>query len=288
MKCPTQHIQLPPVLFICLFFFSACTSLTPRVSEKSKDLHVPSEAKAIISILKNQNHKLKTFKGLGKITILGKEEKEMTTRIAWIASAPDRMRITLNSASGQPVVSAASDGQWFYLVSHTDGDFYKKRATNSNMKRFFSISIKSEDIVNILAGRVPVEKYDSAALLGNRSIKGLPGNGFKGPSPSSPNGGIEGNENGYVLVLKNKWGDIREKIYLDGNKKDVHKIEIFDFTGVLVYRVEFDRMQEIKAYRVPSRLKVSNDDGAGFRLDLDRYWADATVSSSIFTLTPPK
>ena len=62
---------------------------------------------------------------------------------------------------------------------------------------------------------------------------------------------------------------------------------MFDLTGTVVYRLELIRMQEIKSYRVPYRLKVSNDDGAGFQLDLDRYWADAEVSPSVFALTPP-
>jgi hypothetical protein len=70
----------------------------------------------------------------------------MTSRIAWVASTPDKIRITLSSVSGHPMVSAASDGQWFYFVSHASGDFYKKRPSNVNMKRFFSIPIKSEDI----------------------------------------------------------------------------------------------------------------------------------------------
>ena len=62
---------------------------------------------------------------------------------------------------------------------------------------------------------------------------------------------------------------------------------MFDSAGAIVYRLELIGMQEIKSYRVPYRLKVSNDDGAGFQLDLDRYWADAAVSQSVFTLTPP-
>lgn len=288
MRGSFQNSQLSAILFMCLFFFSACTGLTPRPTEISQNLYSPPEAKAIISMLKGQNQALKTFKGLGEISFLGKEEKEMTTRIAWIASSPDKMRVTLNSISGQPVVSAASDGRWFYLVSHANGDFYKKRATNSNMKRFFSIPIKSEDIVNILAGRVPIENFDSAMLMGKNAAKGLSGIGIEGSAPSSPNRATEGAENAYVLVLKNKWGNVREQIYLDGNKKDVHKIEMFDPSGALLYRVEFNRMQKIKDYQVPSQLKISNDDGAGFQLHLDRYWADATVSSSVFTLTPPQ
>lgn len=283
MNGSTQNMQLPRILFICIFFISGCTSLSHRISEESKEFHSSSEAKAIISILISQNHTLKTIKGVGKITFL---EKEMTTRVAWIASTPDKIRITLSSISGHPMISAASDGQWFYFFSHATGDFYKKRPTNFNMKRFFSISIKSEDIVNVLLGRIPVVEYDSVGLMEDRSIKGRPVNNSKSVEVSSLNEDIKGNKNGSVLFLKNKWGNVREKIYLN-DRLDAHKIEMFDSTGALVYRLELIRMQEIKSYRVPYRLKVSNDDGAGFQLDLDRYWADASVSPSVFALTPP-
>lgn len=284
MNGSTQNMQLPTILFICIFFISACTSLSHRISEESKEFRSPSEAKAIISILKSQNHKLKTIKGVGRITFL---EKEMTTRIAWVASTPDKIRITLSSVSGHPMISAASDGQWFYFVSHASGDFYKKRPTNFNMKRFFSISIKSEDLVNILLGRIPVVEYDSTDLMEDRSLKGRSGKDFESVEVSSLNKDIIGNKNSSVLLLKNKWGNVIEKIYLN-DRQDAHKIEMFDSTGALVYRVELIKMQEIKSYRVPYRLKVLNDDGAGFQLDLDRYWADASVSPSVFTLTPPK
>ncbi|HUT44065.1 MAG TPA: hypothetical protein VMW95_06985 [Desulfobacterales bacterium] len=284
MNGSTQNMQLPTILFICIFFISACTSLSHRISEESKEFRSPSEAKAIISILKSQNHKLKTIKGVGRITFL---EKEMATRIAWVASTPDKIRITLSSVSGHPMISAASVGQWFYFVSHASGDFYKKRPTNFNMKRFFSISIKSEDLVNILLGRIPVVEYDSTDLMEDRSLKGRSGKDFESVEVSSLNKDIIGNKNSSVLLLKNKWGNVREKIYLN-DRQDAHKIEMFDSTGALVYRVELIKMQEIKSYRVPYRLKVLNDDGAGFQLDLDRYWADASVSPSVFTLTPPK
>ena len=287
MNGSTQNMQLPTILFICIFFISACTSLSHRISEESKEFRSPSEAKAIISTLKSQNHTLKTIKGVGKITFLESKEKEMTTRIAWVASTPDKIRITLNSVSGHPMVSAASDGQWFYFVSHGSGDYYKKRPTNFNMKRFFSISIKSEDIVNILLGRIPMVEYDSMDLMEDRSIKSRSGKDFESAEVSSLNKDIKGSNNSSVLLLKNKWGNLREKIYLN-DKQDAHKIEMFDSTGTLVYRIELIRMQEIKSYLVPYRLKVSNNDGAGFQLDLERCWADAAVSPSVFTLTPPK
>jgi len=47
-------------------------------------------------------------------------------------------------------------------------------------------------------------------------------------------------------------------------------------------------MQHIKGYHVPLKLVISNDDGTGFMLDIERYMADAAVSSSMFVLSPPK
>jgi hypothetical protein len=287
MKGLTQNLQRPTILIICIFFFSACASLSPKILEESKDFRSPSEAKAIISILKNQNPKLKTIKGVGRITFLEKEEKEMTARIAWVASTPDKIRITLSSVSGHPMISAASDGRWFYFVSHASGDFYKKRPSNFNMKRFFLISIKSEDLVNILLGRIPLVNYDTSGFVEDRSLRGRSGKNLESTGVSSLNEEIKGHKSSSVLFLKNKWGNIREKIYL-GDRDDVHKVEMFDSTGTLVYRLELIKMQEVKSYRVPYRLRISNDDGEGFQLDLDRYWADATVSPSVFTLTPLK
>jgi hypothetical protein len=287
MKGSTHNLQRPAILIICIFFFSACAGLSPKISKESKDFRSPSEAKAIISILKSQNPKLKTIKGVGRITFLEKEEKEMTTRIAWVASTPDKIRITLSSVSGHPMISAASDGQWFYFVSHASGDFYKKRPSNFNMKRFFLISIKSEDLVSILLGRIPLVNYNTSSFVEDRSLRGRSGKDLESAGVLSLNKDIKENKNSSVLLLKNKWGNVREKIYLS-DRDDVHKVEMFDSTGTLVYRLEFIEMQEIKSYRVPYRLRVSNDDGAGFQLDLDRYWADATVSPSVFTLTPLK
>lgn len=279
----TRNLQLPVILFVCIFFFTACAFISPRISKTSKDLREPSEADAIVSALKRQNHTLTTFKGLGRIVFLQGEEKEIATRIAWVASIPDKIRMTLTSVSGQPIITAATDGQWLYLISHAKGDFYKKRATNSNMKHFFSISIKSQDVVDILAGRVPFVRYYSADLIKDRASRMPSGGDFDKTAALSP---ME-NEHGDILVLKDRWDDVLEKIFFD-LKYDVQKIEMYNSSGILLYRVEFNGMKKVNSYQVPYRLEVSNDDGRGFKLNLERYWADASVSPSVFTLTPPK
>jgi hypothetical protein len=283
MKRLIQNLHYPVILFVCIFFCSSCTLISSKISKTSKRLRPPSETDATVSILKHQNHKLTTFKGLGRIVFLGSGGKDVSTRIAWVASVPDRLRITLSDITGQPIISAASDGHWLYLISYAKREFFKKRATSSNMKQFFSVSIKSQDVVNILAGRVPFGKYDSAVLVEDGSLNRLTGEGSDTAGTSSS----VGNDHGNTLILKDKWGNVIEKVYLNPIN-DVQKLEKFNSTGDLLYRVEFHGLRQISGYRIPFRLKVSNAEGQGFKLDLDRYWADARVSPAIFTLAPPK
>jgi len=288
MKYPAYTRHLATILLIGIFLFLSCSSITSRIPEKPGDLKALSEAGELISYLKNQNLHLKTFKGVGRITFLENEKKDLTTRVAWVGSIPDRLRIALRSVSGQPVISFASDGQWLYFVDHTRGEFYKRRSENSTTKRFFSIPVKSDDIVNIMAGRVSVDNFDSAVV-----IKNSPPGGRSNVTPNchtalSSQEEPCAHEDGYILVLKKRWGVTCQKIYLDANRKQVRKVENFYFTGDLKYRAEFKKMQDIEGYRVPSRLVLSTDDGSGFQLDVDRYWAGVSVSPSLFVLTPPE
>ncbi len=90
----------------------------------------------------------------------------------------------------------------------------------------------------------------------------------------------------YVLVLKKDWENVIEKIYLDETRTNVRKLEMFDLNGLLLYRAEFIRMQNINGLLVPSRLFFSGANGDSFQLDINRYWADVSILPSTFVLTP--
>lgn len=283
MKDTIRNIRFPTILLIfTLFYLSACTGITTRLTEKSKGKISSSKAKEIISNLKRRNLDLKTSKGTGTLTFRESDHKNLSARMAWVATPPDKIRIALTGVSGKSMVSVASDGQWLYFVSHAKGEFYKRRATTANMKLFFSFPFKPEDVVNLFNGRVPVETYDSAFVM-NKIPLNRPSD-----LETTRSENVEGEGNGDIVVLKDRWGNVREKIFIDSKGKDVHKVEVFGFAGTLAYRVEFKRMQHIKEYRVPSWLVFSDDNGPGLELDIDRYWADAEVSPSVFTLAPPE
>jgi len=257
-----RHIFI--MLLIAAFFLPACSSLVDRISQKPKDFEVSAEARELLTLLENQNRTLKTFKGTGRVTFRGNKKKNLTSSIVWIAAVPGKLRMAVRSFSGQPVVSFASDGRWFYLFSHADSKFYKQRAQNATLKRFFSIPINSGDIVSILGGSMPLMQHNQAVVEQKES------------------------EDKYVLILKTRWGNVLQKIYFNKSKSQVRKVEMFGTSGALLYSIEFCGVQTIKRYQVPACLIFSDAEGRGFQLDIDRYWADVEVSPSAFVLKPPE
>jgi len=258
------HRIIAVILMFFAFFCMACSNLASRVPPGPKDLKVSFEARELLSVLENQNYKLETFKGTGRITFREDEKNDLSARVAWVGAVPGKLRIVLRSVSGQPMASMASDGEWVYFFSHAQGKYFKKRASTTLLQRFLSVSITPDDVVYILAGRVPVNEHSFATVRTDRLDKGC------------------------ILVLESAWGNAVEKIYFEDNKKDVRKVEVFDQSGALIYRVEFYGKQTINDYQIPVRLILSDKQGSGFQLEIDRYWVDVAVSPSIFVLAPPE
>jgi len=250
------------ILFI-IVFFSACSFFTERIVEEPPELLDTAAITEVNNLLSNislKNRDLKTFKGIGKITFLEEDKKSITSSIAWVGSGHDMIRIAILNISGQPLLSLANDGQWFYFLSHTDNGFYKKRSSYSNLKKVIQLPIKPVEMVSFLAGRIPLCEYNTADIISNK-------------------------EEGYVIVLKKK-GNVIQKIYLNEDKKNVQKVEMFEAKGNLLYSIEIDGSQKINEYRVPMRIIAANDNGNKFKIDIHKYWVDVSVDPSMFVLTP--
>ncbi|MGD9302525.1 MAG: DUF4292 domain-containing protein [Desulfobacterales bacterium] len=268
MRTLSRDLKRTICLFSAVLLIAGCGSLGASVSrqpEDSLEAAARAEAQMVISILNSQNHGLKNFKGLGKITVRQNQATRVDERIAWIASETAKLNIAV-LVGGHPAIKMASDGKWFYYYEAREGrPFYKKvPASDANLKRVITIPIKTSDIIALLAGRVPLREHHSAILESAASGQG------------------------YVLVLKRRWWGVTEKIYLDETKSRVHQTEFYNRSGSLVYLARFDEMQTVKGYRVPALVSITDGDGIELKLVIYRYWADVDVSESMFVLNPPK
>jgi len=219
-----------------------------------------TEAENVLLSLKNRNHTLETFKGIGNIRLWDKEKKIRVARAAWSGAETGKLRIEILDTAGQPAASIASDGEWLYYRSLQT--FYKKRSDDPDLKKIVSLPVTAGDVIALLSGRIPVRPYDSILLEKEDS-------------------------GGYVLALEKTSGDT-EKIYLDESKTVIRKTVITDASGTMLYQTEFDRVKEVENYQIPFQLIFSNHEGDGFRLSVERYWANVPVPLSNFVLTPPE
>jgi hypothetical protein len=222
-----------------------------------------AEALAILDRLQQTNDGLKTFKGVGRLTVRKEGKVQMDDRVAWIGSDPLKLSVIL-FASGFPAVRMASDGEWLYFQDGQQPGWpvQKIRSSDPDFNRLLSIPIQSSDIIALMRGRIPIRDFRSARLQ---------------PLASG---------NGYVLLLNRIWG-VHQKIYLDENKSEVRQTEVYDASGHLVFQANFLEMQQVDGYKVPSRLVVTGEAQAMVQLMVEKYWADIPVTPAMFVLEPP-
>ena len=260
-------LPLPLLLLGLLIYCASCSILSvgrSREAAETPEAVASVEAQALLEELTRQNASLKSFKGLGKAKVWQNGQLKIDERVAWIGSEGNKLSIVL-MISGYPAVKMTSDGKWFYYYEAGEGkSIYKKiPATEASLKHIISIPIQAADIIDLLAGRVPLRDYDSAALYKQDTGQG------------------------YILALKKRWWGIIEEIHLDENKRQVSSVEYYSRTGSLIYRARFEEMQMVNGYLVPARLNISNGEDTDFQLDIYRYYTDVPVSASMFVLNPP-
>ena len=248
------------------FFFYACTTTPQRPALDDSITGVSSgldQTEPILKTISLRNHTLVTYKGIGNIKIWD-DRSVLSARIAWIAEAPDRLRLELFGIPGQRSARLASDGQWVYLDPQPGSKLYKHKLSDRLFRHLLPVSLTVRDMIALLAGRVPPMDHQRSQLI------------------LTPDGKF------YRLTLETHWWGERQEILIDVSTKDIRRIDVFHSGGSLKYRAEFIKMKRIKTYRVPQHLKISNGDGKGVLMDISRYWADVAVTPEQFTLTIPK
>ena len=253
------------ILLTAVLFLSSCAVFKPSRELEIIPAEKANEVRSLLSALQSKNNTLKSFKGIGKISVWQNGVMQVDQRVAWIGEKPLKLSIAV-LISGYPAIKLATDGQWLYYLETRGHDtiFKKIAASDPNLRNIISIPITSSDVVTLLAGGIPLRKFDAVDVIADKS------------------------GDGYVFILKERWWGIRQKIYFDESGFQVRQVDTFDRSGELKYRAEIENMRSVDGYQVPFRLKLSSDEGADFLLDIDRYWVNVELPASVFVLAPPE
>lgn len=248
-----------------VLFFTSCAFFKPSQELEITPATKATEIRNLLNTLQTQNDTLKTFKGLGKIQLWQNGNIQVDQRVAWIGEKPVKLSIAV-WVSGYAAIKMATDGQWlYYLEIHGQETVFRKiSARDPSMKQLISISITASDIVTLLSGGIPIREFNAVNVIEEKT------------------------GNGHIIVLKERWWGIRQKIYFDANRSQVHQIDLFDRSGALMYRAEIENRQSIDGFQVPFWLRITNDKGADFQLTVDRYWANIDPPTAAFILAPPE
>ncbi|MDA3898621.1 MAG: hypothetical protein PF482_20980 [Desulfobacteraceae bacterium] len=250
------------IFFLVLLFLPACYNMVKKdagfVFQKT-----PSEVSRFLSILEQKNNAITSFKGIGKISIWDSEGSR-TSRAAWLGAVDGRLRIEFLGLPGQPVAKFIFDGKQYSFMSHMDSEVYSKTSSDPDLEPVTGVSIKTSEVIEYLAGGIPVYEHDAVFL------------------ESSESGDID------VLVFKKNWLGVVEKIFFNGS--GIEKVEIFKW-GSKVYQVEFKDLSAGSKHSGPkhsgpSYLVIDNGGAQGFSFAVDRQWTDINVLPSMFEITP--
>ncbi len=253
---------IPALMLACALL--SCAAIRPSRELTVTPVERIDQVRDLLATLKTQNDALINFKGIGNITIRQKGHIQFDQRVAWIGEKPVKFSIAV-LISGYPAVKLAADGEWLYYleVQGQDTQFRKMAARDPDLKRLISIPISISDVIAFLSGRIPMPPFDSVKFVNERTNQGP------------------------VLALTDNWWGTRQKIFYDASLSQVKRVDVFNRSGSLRYRADIDSTQRINGFQVPQRLRLSNNDGIGFQLDIQRYWVNVDVPASVFVLTPP-
>lgn len=260
-----SRVRVILLMVLAAALLGGCSSLTGVVDsqpEIPEDPAVTAEALRVIAQLQQTNGALKTFKGIGRLTVRQEGKVQVDERMVWVGAPPLKLSLVLFAASF-PALRMAGDGEWFYYQDGQEPGAPVKRirASDPDFKRILSIPIQASDIIALMCGKMPLKEHNRATIQ---------------PLASGQ---------GYVLLLMDG-RSVRQKIFFDETKSETRQTEVYDSWGRLVFQANFVEMQVVSGYRVPSRLVVSRGKDAMVQVLVEKYWVDVPVTPEMFVLTP--
>ncbi len=240
-------------LFIFLLtLVLGCASLAPFPPAKPFS---QQESDRIISNLQDQEERVSSFHGTGKL-ILKKGEEEIEANLFAVGSNPYKIRLEITHPWGRPLLYIVADEKSISVLSLTDKKFFRGPPHSFDMKQFFLYGLDLDLAWKIFSGSVPILPTSGETV----SLKP------------------------HEISLYNKQGEIIETISFS-SKTLLPRSIYFPKKGLSIRLSEFD-----EGYLDPRPLKIKvlkeNED----QLVVIRYKSftlNKPVPEEIFQLNPP-
>jgi outer membrane lipoprotein-sorting protein len=140
-------------LFIFLFtLVLGCASLTHLPPAKPFS---QKESDRIISKLRDQEKKVLSFQGIGKVMIK-KGEEEIEANLFAVGSNPYKIRLEITHSWGRPLIHIVADEKIISVLSLTDKKFFRGPSHSLNKKQFFLYGLDLDLVWKIFSGNVPI------------------------------------------------------------------------------------------------------------------------------------
>ncbi|MCP3941374.1 MAG: DUF4292 domain-containing protein [Desulfobacteraceae bacterium] len=259
MKNKNNRIYFPPILTILILFLliltSGCAPLRPQT-----DPILDKKARGLADDILSSNQEITSSKGTGWVTLTTDTRKDKF-KIAWAAQAPNRLRITF-LMSGYPFETIVATGKHVTFISHTkEHKPYTTISSNPDLKKFIGIPVKLSEIIAILLGQIPVQRFDHAWFKAD-------------------------NSNYSSIVLAQNWKSTFQQIHLDTNKK-VQQLLFLDKDDTRLYEITYLNYQSYGKNRIPVTLLIQDATGQKIHLSFTRFIPNPPIKESVFRLTAP-
>jgi outer membrane lipoprotein-sorting protein len=240
-------------LFIFLLtLVLGCASLAPFPAAKPFS---QQESDRLISNLQDQEEKVLSFQGVGKL-MLKKGQEEIEANLFAIGSNPYKIRLEITHPWGRPLLYIVADEKSISILSLTDKKFFRGPPHSLDMKQFFLYGLDLDLAWKIFSGSVPILSTYGRTM----SLKP------------------------HEISLYNKQGEIIETISFS-SKTLLPRSIYFPKKGLSILLSEFD-----EGYLGPHPLQIKILKESEDQLVVIRYKSftlNKPVPEEIFQLNPP-
>jgi len=243
------------LICILLVLVTGCTPLRPQT-----DPGLDKKARLLANTVLSLNKDIESSKGVGWIEVETNTRKDKF-KIAWAASAPNRLRITF-LAAGHPVETIVATGDHVTFISHTgDHKPHTTASSDPDLKKYIHVPIKLSGLIAILLGHIPLEKFDHAWFR---------------PENSSF----------FPIILTQNWKSTFQKLYMD-KEGQVQQLVFLNKDNTPLYDITYLDYQAHGNSRIPATLLVQDAPGRKIHLTLTRFIPNPPIKESVFRLTEP-